>query len=160
MRGFLLAIVFTALVLWPAAAPAQPKSIPQIAKVPKTFSETFRTLKNYFSPGTPFTLVTADEATGTIVAKRSNIDQNTWSQWAYCKLSPLHMLDSLEDGSVMVNVKVERAGNDSSYVTVSTNFEGTYGLASQVNTTQCTSRGVLEKNILAAIGAPSANAAN
>jgi hypothetical protein len=155
MKRLLVTIGFTALALLPSAASAQPKSVPQMAKVAKGYDETFGTLKNYFAPGymNLFEIVSADQASGAIVVKRSNIDQNTWSKWAYCKLSPMHMLDTLRDGSVTVHIKLQRAGSDSTYVTVATDFQATYGLGSALNTAQCISTGLLEKDIMAAAGA-------
>lgn len=161
MKRFLVTMAFAVLPLFPSAAFAQPKSVPQMAKVPRSFDETFGTLKNYFAPGymNLFQLASADQSSGTIIVKRSNIDQNTWSKWAYCKLSPLHMLDTLRDGSVTVHIKLQRADKDSTYVTVTADFQGTYGLGSTVNAAPCISTGVLEKDILTAAGAPSANSA-
>jgi len=102
-----------------------------------------------------FTLRSADERTHTLVAKRVGIDLQSWGQWAYCSLGPSHMLDTLTDGSVTVNVTVEASGKTASYVTVGADFEGTYGIGSSESTTQCVSKGLLEQNILAAAGAAS-----
>ncbi|MGH7933279.1 MAG: hypothetical protein ACREQN_08915, partial [Candidatus Binataceae bacterium] len=100
-----------------------------------------------------FELSKTNETTGTLVAKRDNIDANSWNQWAYCEMSPAHMLDTLRDGAVIVSITARHAGNDSCYVTVKTDFKGTYGLGSSNSTEQCISKGVLENNLLAIAGA-------
>lgn len=155
MRRCVLVVGVVTLLLWSAVASAQPAVIPRMAQTPHDAGQTFATLKRYFSDPSMglFTLQSADERTHTLVAKRSGIDLQTWGQWAYCKLGPEHLLDSLRDGSVTVNVKVEGSGKSASYVTVATDFEGTYGIGSSESTTQCVSNGVLEQNILAAAGA-------
>lgn len=154
MKRFIVVLALGTLVLCSSRAWAQPAAVPRMAQVPRDSRQTFATVKQYFSnPGsTMFRLVSADPRMGTIVARRDNIDNETWNEWAYCKLSPMHLLDTLQDGTATVNVKVEPSGN-SSYVTVNADFEGTYGLADSSDTTQCISNGVLEKNILAAVGA-------
>jgi hypothetical protein len=142
-------------MLWSAVASAQPAVIPRSAQTPHDPAQTFATLKRYFSDPAMgmFELESAGERSHTLVAKRSGIDLQTWGQWAYCKLGPEHLLDSLVDGSVTVNVKVEAAGKTASFVTVRADFEGTYGIGSSETTTQCASNGVLEQNILTAAGA-------
>ncbi len=149
-------MILGAAILWSATALAQPAVIPRIGQAPHSAGETFRKLKGYFSDAaaSQFKLVWADAKTGTIVAKRSGIDKETWSQWAYCKMSPSHLLDSLEDGSVTLKIKVQGSGHHSSYVHVGADFEGTYsGLGSNQTTQQCVSQGVLEQNVLATAGA-------
>jgi hypothetical protein len=152
----LAGVALGVLILWGASANAQPSSIPQIGQAPRDAAETFRRVRHYFSDPSLsglFKLVSADEATHTIVAKRSAIDTRTWSEWAYCKLGPEHLLDTLQDSSATVKVKVEPSDRQSSYVTVRGYFEATYGLGASSSTTQCVSKGALEKNVLAATGA-------
>jgi hypothetical protein len=135
---------------------AQPTVIPRIGQAPQSADQTFHKLKGYFSDAaaSQFHLVSADARTGTIVAKRSGIDTKTWSEWAYCKMSPAHLLDSLDDGTVTLKIKVEGTGRHSSYVHVDADFEGTYGgLGPNHTTQQCVSQGVLEQNVLATAGA-------
>jgi hypothetical protein len=140
---------------WCSLAMAQPAMIPRMALAPHDSRQTFNMLKQYFSDTSLnlFQLVRADEATKTIVAKRAGIDSQTWNQWTYCSLGPEHLLDTLRDGSVTLNLKIEGSGAKSSYVTVTADFEGTYGLGSSVSTTQCISNGVLENSVLTAVGA-------
>ena len=154
MKRFIVVLALDLLLLSFSRAWAQPAAVPRMAQVPRDSAQTFAALKQYFSSPASnlFHLVSADPGTGTIVAKRDNIDSQTWGEWAYCKLSPMHLLDTLQDGAATVNVKVEPSGN-SSFVTVNADFEGTYGLADSSDTTQCISNGVLEKDILAAVGA-------
>jgi hypothetical protein len=135
---------------------AQPAVIPRIGQAPSSASETFNKLLGYFSDeaASQFKLVKADSRTRTIVATRNGIDPGTWSQWAYCKMSPTHLLDSLDDGAVTVKVKVESAGRHTSYVHVDADFKGIYkSLGATQTAQQCVSKGVLEQSILATGGA-------
>src|SRR2546422_8893731 len=102
MKRFGAVSMLVATILWSAAVLAQPAVIPRIGQTPHSASETFRRLKGYFSDeaASQFHLISADAKTRTIVAKRSAIDNRSWSEWAYCKMSPTHLLDSLDDGSV------------------------------------------------------------
>ncbi len=156
MKRLSIAVAVGATILWSGLAVAQPAVIPRIGQAPHSASETFRKLKGYFSDeaASQFRLLSADSKSGIIVAKRSGIDTRTWSEWAYCKMSPTHLLDSLDDGTVTLKIKVEGSGRHSSYVHVDADFEGTYGgLGSNQTTQQCISNGVLEQNILATAGA-------
>jgi hypothetical protein len=159
MKQPALSLVLGAVLLWSASAAAQPAVIPKSGQAPRDASRTFEILRNYFSnPAHMFTLVSADPASHRAVAKRRGIDTQEWGEWSYCKLGPEHMIDTLEDGSVIVTVKIDPAGRGASYVTVSADFEGTYGLGSSETTTQCVSKGVLENNILEAAGAAQSGA--
>ena len=103
-----------------------------------------------------FKLVKADARSRTIIATRNGIDVGTWSQWAYCKMSPAHLMDSLDNGGVTVKIRVEGVGRHTSYVHVDADFEGTYqSLGATRTAQQCVSKGVLEQNILATAGRPS-----
>jgi hypothetical protein len=156
VKRFSIAVALGVAMLQSGLALAQPAMIPRIGQAPHSAAETFSKLKGYFSDdaASQFHLLSADSKSGTIVAKRSGIDTRTWAQWAFCKMSPSHLLDSLDDGSVTVRVKVDRSGERSSYVRIDANFEGTYrGLGSTQSTQQCVSNGILEHNILATAGA-------
>ena len=134
----------------------QPAAFPRIGQAPHSARETFDKLKAYLSDEmvSHFRLVSSDARTRTIVAHRGDIDTRSWSEWAFCKMSTTHLLDTLDHGAVTVTVKVDSAGKQSSYVRVDANFEGTFGgLGSNQTTQQCVSQGVLEQSILAAAGA-------
>ena len=150
------AALVSAALLWSAAALGQPAVIPRIGTASQSSRVTFHKLKGYFSDmaASQFRLISADARTGTIVAQRSGFDDRSWSEYAYCKMGPGHLLDSLDNGAVTVKVKVEGVGRRSSYVIVDAEFEGRYGgLGSSETTEQCVSQGLIERNILAAAGA-------
>jgi hypothetical protein len=156
MKRFATGAILAAAILWGGVALAQPAVIPRIGLAPQSASQTFHKLKGYFAEpaASQFHLISADAKTGTIIAKRSGIDNQTWSQWAYCKMSPSHLLDSLDNGTVTLKIKVEGSGRHSSYVHVGADFEGIYGgLGSNQTTQQCVSQGVLEQHVLATAGA-------
>lgn len=137
------------------AQSAPPASIPRIGTAPHSADQTFTMLKGYLAnPVNFYQITSADERAHIIVARRGGIDTASWGQWAYCALGPSHMLDSLRDSAVTLNIKIEPSGT-TSYVTVTADFEGTYGIMSSQSTIQCTSKGVLEGNILSIVGASS-----
>jgi len=157
-----LIIFLTAVALFIQCSPAltqsaPPASIPRIGTAPHNADQTFKILKDYFSNLANFYQITnADERTHTISAHRGGIDSASWGDWAYCSLGPSHMFDTLRDSSATLNVKIEPSGS-SSYVIVTADFEGTFGFMSSQNTIQCTSKGVLEGNILSIVGATSSS---
>ena len=155
MKASRIALALGALLFWSGLAVAQPASIPHSGQAPGTTSETYRRLKRYFADAatSQFQLVSASEKTRTLVVKRDGIDTENWNAWAYCKLGPEHLLDTLQDGAVTVKIKIEPSPRHASFVTVVADFEGTYGLGNSQSNLQCISKGVLENNILAAAGA-------
>jgi hypothetical protein len=156
VRRFSSAAAAAIVILWSGIALAQPAVIPRIGQAPRSASETYKKLLAYFSDegASQFKLVKADAKSRTIVARRDDIDTATWSEWAYCKMSPTHLLDSLADGAVTVKVKVEGVGRHTSYVHVNADFEGTYkSLTATQSAQRCVSKGALEQNILATAGA-------
>ena len=98
-------------------------------------------------------IVSEDPGAHKLVATRQDIDTQTWGEWAYCKLGPSHLLDTLENGAVTVTVDIEPAANNTSFVKVTADFRGTYTLGSSETATTCVSNGVLEDDILRAAGA-------
>ncbi len=155
LKRFTVAATAVIVILWSGMTLAQPAVIPRIGQAPRSASETFHKLQRYFSDqaASQFKLDKADSRTLTIVATRKGIDTATWSQWAYCKMSPTHLMDSLADGAVTLKIKVEGAGRHTSYVRVDADFEGTYQSLGATQTVQrCVSKGVLEQNILATAG--------
>jgi hypothetical protein len=155
-KRFSAAAAAMIVIVWSGLAFAQPAVIPRIGQAPRSASETFNKLRGYFADpaASQFKLVKADPHSRTIVATRNGIDPGTWSQWAYCKMSPTHLLDSLDNGGVAVKIKGESVGRHSSYVHVDADFEGTYkSLGATQTAQQCVSKGVLEQSILATGGA-------
>lgn len=156
MKRLIISLTAVALFVQCSLALAQsapPASIPRVGTAPHSADQTFKILKDYFSNSANFYEITnADARAHTIVAHRSGIDSVSWGNWAYCSLGPSHMFDTLRDSSVTLNVKIEPSGS-SSFVTVTADFEGTYGIMSSQSTMQCTSKGVLEGNVLSIVGA-------
>ncbi len=132
-----------------------PRIIPHSAPINKPVTEVFQTLKSYFSDRleSKFELVSADEKTGTIVARQTGIDSARWSNWAACQTDPLHMIYQLNDAIVTVTIKLEQAPHHTTFMTVTADFQGLYGLARDETTIECKSTGALEDSILAFAGA-------
>jgi len=154
----LVASIITSLIfslLTPAFAIETPRIIPRMQEVQKPTDEVFDTLRKYFTDSrlSRFQLVSADKATRTLVAKQSGIDGESWSKWAFCQAGPVQMIYQLQDGTVTVTVKLQKGTPHSTFVTVSADFQGTYGLGANQNKVACTSKFALEDNILAAAGA-------
>ena len=114
----------------------------------------FRTLQSQFAGGWlgPYQVVSSDRKSQTLVIRRNAIDADNWSKWAYCKVGPFDMLDSLRDGAAVVTIKLTPA-RKVTFTSAAADFEGTYGLTSANKNVTCMSRGVLEDNLLAAIAA-------
>jgi hypothetical protein len=154
----LVASIITPLLLFvvtTAFAIESPRVVPRMQQIQKPADEVFENLKNFFSDSarSNFTLVSADRRTHTLVARQSGIDDGRWSQWAYCETGPVQMIYKLADGAVTVTVKVNKSTPHDSFASVAADFQGTYNLGSNENKVACTSRFVLEDNILAAAGA-------
>jgi hypothetical protein len=130
------------------------KPVPRSAEIARPTEQVFRALKNYFADsGTHrFELVSADQATGKIVARRHGIDDNTWRELAYCEVPAINILDTLQDGTVTVHVRLKPDRPNRTYVTVTADFKGYYALGNAQHTVNCQSKGVLEKDILASAG--------
>ena len=132
-----------------------PRIIPHSAPINKPVPELFQTLKTYFSDRleSKFELVSADEKAGTIVAKQTGIDSARWKSWAACQTDPLHMIYQLNDAMVTVTIKLDQAPHNTTFITVSADFRGVYGLAQDETTIECKSTGALEDSLLAFAGA-------
>lgn len=154
----MIAMLFLA-TLTPALAIEPPRLVPRMNRVPKPIDEVFARLKKYFTdaPLSHFQLVSADERTHTLVAKESGLDSASWTNWAFCETGPVQMIYKLEDGTVTVTVKLEKTTKQSTFASVSADFEGTYRLGANENKVACVSKFVLEDSILSAAGASSAN---
>jgi hypothetical protein len=83
------------------------------------------------------------------------IDGENWSRWAFCKTSAQQMIYQFEGGTVTVTVQLQKAGNQSAFVTVSADLQGNYGMGSQEATIDCVSKGSLERDLIAVAGGPS-----
>ena len=88
-----------------------PRIIPHSAPINKPVPDVFKTLKAYFSDRleSKFELVSADEKTGTIVAKQTGIDSARWRTWAACETDPIHMIYQLNDAIVTLTIKLDQA---------------------------------------------------
>jgi len=109
-------------------------------------------LLSYFSPdnGQLFDVVRASKATGSIEVRRTNIDQITWSRWAYCKVPSSYIFTSLEQATANVAIKLSRDGANRTYLTVTPDFVAQYGFGQSALTVNCVSNGALEADILRA----------
>ncbi len=133
-----------------------PRVIPRRATVDRPPDEAYGTLKQYFTDSSlsQFTLISSDDKTHTLVAKRSGIATNDWADWAVCETGGEEMVYTFSDGTVMVTAKLEASGKHKTFVSVSADFQGTYSLALASKSTElaCTSKGVLENSLIAVAG--------
>lgn len=149
-----LLLVMTA---FPAFGIETPRIISRSERVEHPVDQVFGTLKHYFNDSSlsGFRLTSADDKSWTLTATRSGIDGENWNTWAFCKTSAQQMIYQFEDGTVTVTVQLQKAGNQSAFVTVSADFQGNYGLGSQEATIDCVSKGSLEQDLVAVAGGPS-----
>jgi hypothetical protein len=155
LRAASIATPIVLAILSPAFAIEAPRIVPRMNEIQKPADEVYATLKKYFTDPSlsNFKLVSEDKKKGTLVAKLSGIGDESWRKWAFCETGPVQMIYKLEDGSVTVTVKLEKSTRRSTLASVSADFQGTYGLGANENKLACTSKFVLEDNILAAGGA-------
>jgi hypothetical protein len=134
----------------PALAIEQPRIVPRSQRINRPIEKVFGTLKEYFSDAalSGFKLERANNVTFILVATRSDIDDENWTNWAFCKAPPIAMIYSLKQGGVTVTVKLERSGNDATFATVTADFKGTYALGANEQQIDCISKGALEEQIL------------
>jgi hypothetical protein len=129
--------------------------IPHRAPFKAPAGKLFDELKTGFSGGRfgPYQVVDSDAPARTIVVKRNAIDPESWSKWAYCRVDPIDMIDSLRDGKAMLTVKLEPTTKTVTYAVIWAEFNGDYGIGNVNKNFQCTSTGVLEEHLLHRIGA-------
>jgi hypothetical protein len=153
MRGLLFTITVMLLIgLVVQLAWSRPLS--RSVEIHRPLDQVYAAMANYFSPDSmhDFQIVSRsrNKSKAEFVAKRTVQDKTKWSEWAYCAVPAMQMLDTLRQGNVTVRVVLERESADHTYVTVTPDFEGIYELAGSSRTQQCASNGVLEKDILRA----------
>jgi hypothetical protein len=158
MRNRSIVISFLlVMTAFPAFGIETPRIISRSERVEHPVDQVFGTLKHYFNDSSlsGFRLTSADDKSWTLIATRSGIDGENWNRWAFCKTSAQQMIYQFEDGTVTVTVQLQKAGNQSAFVTVSADFQGHYGLGSQEATIDCVSKGSLEQDLVAVAGGPS-----
>jgi hypothetical protein len=148
-------IVWGLCLICTASALEPPRIIPHSGQINQPVPKVFKTLKSYFGDRleSKFELLSADEKTATIVAKQTGIDSARWKNWAACQTDPMHMIYQLNDAMVTLNIKLDQSPRNSTFMTVSADFQGIYGLAQDQTTIACKSTGALEDYILALAGA-------
>jgi hypothetical protein len=166
LQALSIALLLIVSILYPnsmVSALEPPRIIPHSAPINKPVPDVFKTLKSHFSDRleSKFELVSANEKTRTIVAKQTGIDSARWRTWAACQTDPMHMIYQLNDATVTLTTKLDKSPRNTTFMTVSAEFRGIYGLVGDQTTIECKSTGVLEDNLLAFAGAqmPGAGAA-
>lgn len=142
------------LVVATAFAIEQPRIIPRSLEIQRPVDDVYASMRKYFTDASlsSFKLVSEDPKTHTLVAKQTGIAGEDWSKWAYCETGPVQMVYKLADGTALVTVKLEKSTPRSTFASAAADFEGTYALGGNENKVACTSKFVLEDNILAAAG--------
>jgi len=153
-----IAMLLTVAMIYPtsrAGALEPPRIIPHSAPINKPVDHVFKVLRSYFSDRveSKFELVSADEKAGTIIARQTGIDSERWRNWSACQTDPVHMIYQLQDARVTLSIKLEQAPHNTTFMTVSADFQGLYGLAQDQTTIECRSTGALEDSILTFAGA-------
>jgi hypothetical protein len=142
-----------------AAAQEVPRVIPKRSTVDRPLDAAYGTLKQYFTDSSlsRFTLISSDDTTHTLVAKESGIGPNDWAALAFCQTSGEQMVYTFTDGTVIVTAKLQAAGKHRTFVSVSADFHGMYALALASKSTglACTSKGVMEDNLISIAGGTS-----
>ena len=153
----ILILILLAVIVPSALAIETPRIISRSDHVEHPIDQVFGTLKHYLNDSSlsGFRLTSADDKSETLIATRSGIDGENWNRWAFCKTSAEQMLYQFEDGTVSVTVQLQKAGNQSAFVTVSADFQGNYGMGSREATIDCVSKGSLEQDLIAVAGGPS-----
>jgi hypothetical protein len=159
MKPLIASIVMSLMLIAAAAAFAieQPRIIPRSQEIQRPVDDVYASMRKYFSdPSSRFKLVSEDPRTHTLVAKETGITDEDWTRWAYCQTGPVQMVYKLQDGTALVTLKLEKSTRHSTFASAAADFEGTYGLGANESKVACTSKFVLEDNILAAAGATTA----
>ena len=65
----------------------------------------------------------------------------------------MHLIYQLNDAIVTLTIKLDQSPHKTTFMTVSADFQGVYGLGQDSTTIECKSTGTLEDNILALAGA-------
>jgi len=128
-----------------------PNVVPLTARIANSPSAVFGSIKNYLSPR--FTLSIADSMSGRIVAKRTGINPDAWTTWAYCKVPAQDMLGDMLASSVVLTITVRPGPGNSSAVSVGADFQATYSINGNATPVACVSNNVLENEILDSAGA-------
>jgi hypothetical protein len=142
------------LLVSAAFAIEQPRVIPRSHEIQRPVDDVYASMRKFFTdPTSRFKLVSEDPRTHTLIAKESGIIDEDWTRWAYCETAPMQMISKLRDGTVTVTVKLEKSTPHSTFASAAAEFEGVYGLGDNESKVACTSKFVLEDDILAAAGA-------
>ena len=149
--------ILLAMIGPPALAIETPRIISRSDRVEQPIDQVFGTFKHYFNDSSlsGFRLTSADDQSWTLIATRSGIDGENWNRWAFCKTTAEQMIYQFQGGTVTVTVQLQKAGKQAAFVTVSADFQGSYGMGSQETTIDCVSKGSLEQDLIAVAGPPS-----
>jgi hypothetical protein len=138
------------------ASSASSRTLRRSVDIHRPFEQVYDSLSNYFSPDSmhDFQVLSKSrsKSRAEFVARRSVQGKLKWSDCAFCKVAPATARHPAT-GQYHVRVKLERESANHTYVTVTPQFEGVYEFAGNSTPRQCTSRGVLEKDILLGAGA-------
>ena len=149
-----IAMTLVLLVVTAAFAIEQPRIIPRSEEIQRPVDDVYASMRRYFAdPTSRFKLVSEDPRTHTLVAKETGIAGDDWTRWAYCETGPVQMVYKLQDGTVLVTLKLEKSTPHSTFASAAADFEGVYNLGANESKVACTSKFVLEDNLLAAAGA-------
>jgi len=145
------------LIVGLLASPAWSRPLSRSVDIHRPFDRVYSAVSEYFSPDSmhDFQIVSQNRSRSKaeFIAKRTVQDKMKWSDWAYCKVPAMQLLDTLQQGNITVTVKLERESASHTYVTVTPDFEGVYQFAGNSRSQQCASKGVLENDILRGAGA-------
>jgi len=133
------------------AQPGASTVVPLKARIANSSAAVFGSIRNYLSAR--FTLTVADPTTGSIVAKRTGMNPDTWTTWAYCKVPAQDMLGDMLASSVVLTITVAPGPGGSSRVSVGADFQATYSVNGNATPVACVSNNVLENEILDSAGA-------